>query len=168
MLDRNSNGRLFEFIAALVIMLTVPLIACAPGIPAADGPKIIIRHSDETLTQIGENKPEPGNVYLMLTVDIENAGYGVFSTNSERFFVTINHITYGQALITFPGEMRGFGLSSGQRQISKLAFEVPETFSMWGYEPGYSAFPERVNIEWIKEPAASSSIATPTATGTTR
>ena len=162
------NGRLLKFIAVLIMMFLLTLPACAPATPSLDGPRIIIRYSDQTLTQIGEWKPAQGNVYLMLTYDIQNVGYGDFSTNPARFFVTINHITYDQALVTFPGEMQSSGLSSGQRQKTKLAFEAPETFSMWGYEPGYTTFPDRINIEWIKETAISNPTATPTVTSIVR
>lgn len=168
MRKRICNKRLLSCAVASILAFLLLLPACDPETPPADGPKIIIRYSDETLNQIGEWKPAPGYVYLMLTVDIENAGYSEFSTNPQRFFVTINHITYDIALITFPGEMRGFGITDGQRMKSRLAFEVPETVSMWGYEPGYSAFPVRLNIVWRKEPAGNSPVTIPAGSGTTR
>jgi hypothetical protein len=141
-------------IAVIFIALSLALLpTCSPETPPPGGPKIIIRYSGETIDHIGESKPAPGYVYLMLTLDIQNTGYSEFSTNPERFFVTVNHITYDVALVTFPEEMRGFGITNGQQMKSKLAFEVPETVSMWGYEPGYTAFPARLNIEWLKEQA---------------
>jgi hypothetical protein len=135
----------------IALLLSLMLTGCLSATSPASGPKITIRYSGAIIEQIGESKPEPGSVYLMLTLDIQNTGYSEFATNPERFFVTVNHITYDIALVTFPEEMRGFGITSGQRMKSKLAFEVPETVLTWGYEPGYTAFPARLNIEWLKE-----------------
>ena len=133
----------------LVIFLT---LSCVPS-PSQGGPVVLIRYSGETVNQIGDSRPATGFIYLVLTLQIENHGYGEFSTNPDRFFVTVNRINYDIALIPFPDQMKTFGLPDGQSTKGKLAFEVPETISSWGYEPGYGAYLERINISWIKEQA---------------
>jgi hypothetical protein len=139
-----------KIVAALSMVSLILLPACVNAASFSDGRKTIIRYSGEIVDQIGDFRPAQGYVYLILSLGIENHGYSEFSTNPGRFYVMVNRISYDIALVSFPEQMKTFGLSDGQRTKGKFAFEVPATVSNSSYEPGYAAFPERFNIEWIK------------------
>ncbi len=137
----------------VILALLAPIFglsACAPGTPEAGGREVAIRYSGESLDQIGENRPAENYVYLVLNLTIENKGYSAFSTNPARFYVVINRISYDPALISYPEELKTFALPDGKKTSGKIVFEVPSTYSSFGYEPGYSAFPERINVQWVK------------------
>lgn len=145
------RGKLAGVAAAVLLVSLISLPACTPGAPSAGGPKVVIRYSATTADHISDFKPAQGYIYLILSLDIENNGYSEFSLNPSRFYVWVNRIAYDVALVTFPDELKGFGLPDGYRTKGKLVFEVPETVSTWGFEPGYADFFGRRNIEWIKE-----------------
>ena len=151
------RGKILTIAAIMSVVFSMSVLSCVPGISSPDGRKVLIKYSGEPIDHIGESKPAPNYIYLILTLDIENHGYSEFSTNPGRFYVRVNRIAYDVALISFPEEMKTFALSDGQRIKGKLAFEVPATVSSWGYEPGYSSFPERINVEFIKQETSSPS-----------
>ena len=144
---------------ATTLLLALPFftLSCVPGTSSSDGRRVLIKYSGDLVDHIGEFRPAPDYIYLILSLEIENHGYSEFSTNPDRFYVNVNRISYGVALMSFPEEMKTFALSDGQRTKGKLAFEVPATVSSWGYEPGYSSFPERIKVDFFKQETQSPS-----------
>lgn len=146
-----SREKTFVVAAVLAAVLSGATLSCAPGGAPSDSRKVVIRYSDSFVDHIGDYRPAPNYTYLIMSLEIENHGYAEFSTNPSRFFVRVNQIVYEVAMVTFPDEIKTFTLSDGQQTSGKLAFEVPATVSSFGYEPGYSSFPERINVEFVKQ-----------------
>jgi hypothetical protein len=117
--------------------------------------KITITYSSMTTTQIGTgyfpDKPDPGNVFLVLDMTIKNQGYDSFSTNQFYFSVIVDNVEYDTAFVTeLDNELKLVDVLDGGTVRGKLAFEVPNKVTTLGFEVVYGAWND-YNIEWVRQ-----------------
>ena len=131
----------------------------APSTPPATK-EMVIRYSSTTTEHLGEwyeyldewqDEADPGYIYLVVSLDIENKGYDSFSTNSFYFSVIVSNVEYHTTwLIALEDKLKLVDLLDGGSTSGKLAFEVPEEVTSTGYQLKYQAW-ETYNINWIKQ-----------------
>jgi hypothetical protein len=116
--------------------------------------KVVIRYSD-TITNyivsrvLGEYS-EPGQLFLVLDLDIENQGYASISTAASLFSVILNDVEYSQRVTGVEDTLKLVDLFDGERIIGKVVFKVPQEVKSVGYQPRYQD-PIIDNVKWIKE-----------------
>ena len=113
--------------------------------------EVVIRYSDTITRQLGMwTKADPGYVFLVLDLDIENQGYESVDANPFSCSVVINKVEYDASFITVEGELKYVKLLDGGRTTGKVLFEVPEEVINVGYQPRYETWP-KVYVVWIKQ-----------------
>lgn len=146
----------------VILVAGVAVLGCVSSTPSSlDQPfspspsetarRIIIGYSSTTTQRIGEwSEAEPGYVYLVLDLHIENQGYDSFSTNPLFFYVVVNNVKYSAAFVMgLESELKAVDLLDRGKTAGEIAFEVPPEVSSAGYQIGYEAF-RKYNIEWVK------------------
>lgn len=117
---------------------------------------ISIYYNLETVQSIsseyGPVEANSSNVFLKVTMDIENNGYGTsFSTNPALFSVTANNVEYSVDVLGTGnlGEWRTVNVANGDTYSGTLVFQVPGSASSFklGYFQPISL--NRFKIVWI-------------------
>ena len=116
--------------------------------------KVVIRYSDTITNYIvsrgyGEYS-EPGQLFLVLDLDIENQGYASISTAASLFSVILNDVEYSQRVTGVVDALKSVDLFDGERIIGEVVFKVPQEVMSVGYQPRYQD-PIIDNVKWIKE-----------------
>ena len=119
------------------------------------GPYVLIKCQGTTYPKIGYSHAEPGKVYLVTNLQIENHGYDEFSVNPNYVKIEINKVQYDYSWIGV-GDL---GLSSLDSATLKdggiitgaVAFEVPSntnqyalTWKTWSFLESYN-----VKVEYV-------------------
>jgi hypothetical protein len=97
-------------------------------IPTEDQKNIVIKYSAKKTDSITEySKPKSGNVYLVVTMTIENHGYNEISTNPNYLSVISNNIKYDYSSDTFSlsDKLDTANVLDGGSIKGSIAFEVP-------------------------------------------
>ena len=90
--------------------------------------EIIVKYSAKTIATINDfAKPKAGNVFLVITMTIENHGYDTFNTNMLWFSVTSNNIKHDASFETgnLADKIDTVDLLDGGSTKGSIAFEVP-------------------------------------------
>lgn len=109
----------------------------------------IIKHFFKTANAIGMYNEAPrGKIYLIVTVDIENKGYGRFSTNSLYWKAEVNKLKYSTSSATYSlnDKLELVDVLDGGKVKGSIAFEVPEGTN--SYTIYYNAPFTNYNIVW--------------------
>jgi hypothetical protein len=155
--------RIILFCLIWVVVFQLFLVGCGkPSTASLDFPstkttsKIVITYSATTLTEIGSgflsSTPTAENVYLVLDMTVENQGYNTFSTNPFYFSVIIDNVKYKSSFLSYDldNELKAVDVLDGGKVEGALAFEVPTTVTLSGFQAVYQAF-SNFNVEWIKK-----------------
>jgi len=127
----------------LMILVSVMALGCVESQTSAtsiDNQNIIISYSTKKIDSIqsekyGRLEADPGKVFLVITLNIENHGYKAFPINQYSFDLIINNIKYeasvgGNSLLN--DELDSVDILDGGSVKGSIAFEVPsniESFS---------------------------------------
>jgi hypothetical protein len=110
-----------------------------------------VQHSGQQMNKIGYSTPDPGKVYLVVNLNLENHGYSGVDTNPNNFKIEANSIEYGYSPATYSLPDAGYPkldtvtLKDGGKISGRLAFEVPKgttsytlTFDSWFKDVRYN------------------------------
>ena len=126
---------------------TVPI---ATTTPITGGPYVVIRYSARTADSIGGLKPAPGNIFLVVTMTIENHGYERVYVFTSDFYVIVGNrqFKYSSATYSLDDYLPSTELFNGLTLTGSIAYEVPINYGtyslLWGVSPG------RYNIQYIQ------------------
>lgn len=123
--------------------------------PTLEIPKMIIKYLDTiSYTLIDKwgytNTPDPGYIFLVLDLDIENQGYESIDVGSYCFDVVVNNIQYDSTYIGLEDSLNHVGLLDGGRLTGKVTFEVLQEVMSAGYQVRWDSLWE-YNIEWVRQ-----------------
>lgn len=116
--------------------------------PAPDEKYIHIQYDGKLVNKLGYLTPDPGKVYLVEKIDIENHGYSGVDTNPYKFKVEADNIEYSLSTATYFGlkdagypaldSVTSVTLKDGGRTSGYIVFDVPSgtsryslTYSHW-------------------------------------
>ena len=141
-------------VSTQVVDTTTTQVFTLPPAPTttADTRKVIITFSPTLLTQIGTGyypeKPDKGNIFLVLDMTIENKGYEEFNTNPNYFYVVINNIKYDYSWASsgLDNRLPTIDLLNNGKVSGQLAFEVPTGSA--NFTPLYEAW-SKYNVQWV-------------------
>ncbi len=120
------------------------------------GPYILVWYAAKTTTSIGSLTPASGNTFLIVTMTIENHGYGADTPTTDwhhDFYIVINGAQYIPSAATsslvdiLPVTEVGDGLAV----VGSIAFEVPVNFVEFSlvYSP---PSPDLIyNIQYVRQ-----------------
>ncbi len=89
---------------------------------------IVIKYSAKKVDSIGGySEPKPGNIFLIVTMTIDNHGYDEINTNPNYFSVIANNIKYDYTSSTYSLEdkLDTADILDGGSMRGSMAFEVP-------------------------------------------
>ncbi len=114
---------------------------------------IIISYSLKTATQIGSDYPSlpsSGDIFLIVSFNIENNGYSSFNTNPFYFSVITNNIKYNYSADSYllDNQLKIVDILNGGTLKGDLAFEVPANSTDFQIQyNGLGGF----NIQWVRQ-----------------
>jgi len=102
---------------------------------------ILINRSATLYNSIGRyTKPDPGKVFLLLNMEIENHGYSEFSVNPLYFPIIIDGVEYSRDSATYALDDLGFApldtvkLRNGGKTSGGLVYQIPEGKTQYAIE----------------------------------
>lgn len=108
---------------------TIQPTAVATVVTTTEEPRsVVIKYSVKKADSIGSYSDlKPGNVFLIVTMTIENHGYDTINTNPNYFSVITNNIKYDYTSSTYSLEdkLDTADILNGGSMKGSMAFEVP-------------------------------------------
>ena len=144
-------------IGVVLIVVVLVVIAASLGGTAPQNSQqpqtydVVIRYTESYMTKIGFSQAGTNQVFLILSLQIENDGANSFAVNAFYFHVTINDVEYNVDSATFAlsGYLQPVQLQTGGTMSGSLAFQVPAGTST--YAPSYQGFGTPPTINWIHQ-----------------
>ena len=116
--------------------------------------EVVIRYSEAYADKYFIDGGDPGNVWLVLDMEIENHGYESFIASPGYFQVIVDHILYDARFCFLwsceKDELEHTTLMDQGRVSGRVYFEVPELVTNVGYQPRYLLW-KSFNVVWIKQ-----------------
>jgi hypothetical protein len=140
----------------ILILISVIALGCIESQPSASNPKstvattpaptqassqnIIISYSAKKVNSIGQyGEANSANVFLIITMNIENHGYEKFHVSPSTFNLIINNIKYGESgSYQLDDELARVDIADGDSINGSVAFNVPSNIG--SYQLQYSGF----------------------------
>jgi len=122
--------------------------------PSIVGPYVLIKCQGTLYNQIGQfTKADPGKVYLVTNLQIENHGYDEFSVNPNYVKVEINNVQYDYSWVSVSdlglASLDSVTLKDGGVITGAVAFEIPSNTNeyalVWKAWESYN-----VKVEYVK------------------
>lgn len=125
---------------------TVPI---ATTTPITEGPYVVIRYSAKAADSISYSKPASGNVFLIVTVQIENHGYERFYATPTYTYLIIGNqqFTYSGASIWLSDYLPSTDVLNGLTLAGSIAYEVPAGYG--AYQLLYAYPYTEYNIQYV-------------------
>jgi len=113
-------------------------VAATPATTQAQSQNITISYSAKKVNTIGQyGEAAPGNVFLVISMNIENHGYDKFHVSSYIFNLIANNITYGQSgSYQLDDVLATVDIPDGGSINGSVAFNVPSNIG--NYQLKYS------------------------------
>ncbi len=135
----------------IIILVSVIALGCIESQPSSSNPKstvaaatqaqsqyIIISYSAKNVTSIGQyGEANSGDVFLVITMNIENHGYEKFHVSPSTFNLIANNIKYGESgSYQLEDVLDRVDIPDGGSIKGSVAFEVPSNIG--NYQLQYS------------------------------
>jgi hypothetical protein len=122
--------------------------------PQSNG-NVSISYSGTTVSEIGNgvwiDTPDEGNIFLIVTLTIQNQGYSSFPVGTSYFVVHLGGIQYHDAFVTeLDEEFPYVEVLDGGSITGKIAFEIPSSASYQDFVLVYD-HDDSFNIQWNKQ-----------------
>jgi len=120
----------------IALLVVLSLVGCA----AAEQYIQIDKAPGTKYQKIGYSSPDPGKMFLVIDLTIENHGYDSVDTNPYRFKVTVDNVQYDIAGVSYSLDsidkamLDSVTLKDGGKISGSLAFQVPGTTTDYSFE----------------------------------
>ncbi len=129
----------------IIILVSVIALGCIESQPSSSNPKstvaatqaqskyVIISYSVKNITSIGQyGEANPGNVFLVFAMNIENHGYEKFYVSPSTFNLIANNIKYGESgSYQLEDVLDRVDIPDGGSIKGSVAFEVPSNIGSY-------------------------------------
>lgn len=137
----------------IIILVSVIALGCITSQPSSSNPKstvavttantqaqnITISYSTKKVNTMGQyGEAAPGNVFLVITMNIENHGYEKFHVSPSIFNLIANNIKYGESgSYQLDDVMARVDIPDGGSINGSVAFEVPSNIGSYQLQYNY-------------------------------
>ncbi len=115
------------------------------------GPYVVIRYSGKAVSSISFSNPAAGNIFLVVSMQIENHGYDRFPVSWSYFYVIIgNHqYTYSSSTFSLADELSSSDVLNGLTVTGSIAYEVPANYGAFNllYKPIFGQY----NVQYVQQ-----------------
>ncbi len=139
----------------LILIVLILLGASLSQLPSENSTQakydVVIRYTETYAGNIGIFQAGANQIYLIISMQIENDGPTAFSVNAFYFHVTVNNVEYNvdAAAFTLNGYLQPTQVQTGGTVSGALAFLIPAGAS--NYTPSYQGIGTSPTINWIHQ-----------------
>ncbi len=135
-------------IGVTLIIIVLILVGASLSLPS-ENYDVVIRYTETYASNVGIFQAGANQVYLIMSMQIENDGPTAFSVNAFYFHVTVNNVEYNvdAAAFVLNGYLQPVQVQTGGIISGSLAFLVPAGTS--NYTPSYRGIGTSPTINWV-------------------
>lgn len=140
---------------ALILIVLIVVGASLSHLPSDNSAQanydVVIRYTETYAGSIGIFQAGANQIYLIMSMQIENDGAKAFNVNAFYFHVTVNNVEYNvdAAAFTLNGYLQPVQVQTGGTISGTLAFLIPAGMS--NYIPSYQGIGTPPTINWIHQ-----------------